>query len=85
MMSHLIYIYILSLSLPPAPSGSSRNWDHVTQQIGMFCYTGMSLEQVELLKKEHGIYMTKDGRVSVVSLTPKNIDYVARAIHLVTK
>lgn len=66
-------------------SGSSRDWSHVTDQIGMFCYTGMNLEQVEKLKAEHAIYMTKDGRVSVVSLTPKNVEYVARAIHLVTK
>lgn len=26
--------------------GSSRNWQHITDQIGMFCYTGMKPEQV---------------------------------------
>lgn len=51
----------------------------------MFCYTGLTTDQVELLKKDHGIYMTKDGRLSVVSLTPDNVDYVAKAIHSVTK
>lgn len=65
--------------------GSTRDWSHVTEQIGMFCYSGLSLEQVERLKAEHAIYMTKDGRISVVSLTPKNVDYVAKAIHMVTK
>ncbi len=65
--------------------GSSRDWSHVTRQIGMFCYSGLNLEQVERLKSEHAIYMTKDGRVSMVSLTPKNVDYVARAMHIVSK
>ena len=51
----------------------------------MFCYTGLNQEQVEKIKEEHAIYMTKDGRLSVVSLTQDNVDYVARAIHLVTQ
>ena len=72
--------FSLSLSL-----GSTRNWSHITEQIGMFCYTGLTTDQVELLKKDHGIYMTKDGRLSVVSLTPDNVEYVAKAIHSVTK
>ena len=78
----------LSLSLPYLfllNPGSSRDWSHVTRQIGMFCYTGLNQEQVEKLKEEHAIYMTKDGRLSVVSLTPDNVESVARAIHLVSK
>ena len=70
---------------PYTHAGSSRNWSHVTEQIGMFCYTGLNQEQVEKLKSEHAIYMTKDGRLSCVSLTPKNVEYVAQAIHSVTK
>lgn len=27
-------------------SGSTLNWDHITNQIGMFCYTGLTKEQV---------------------------------------
>ena len=26
--------------------GSSHNWQHITNQIGMFCYTGLKPEQV---------------------------------------
>lgn len=29
--------------------GSARNWDHITNQIGMFCYTGMNADQVMIL------------------------------------
>lgn len=26
--------------------GSSHNWQHITDQIGMFCFTGLKPEQV---------------------------------------
>lgn len=26
--------------------GSTKNWDHITNQKGMFCYTGLTPEQV---------------------------------------
>ena len=27
--------------------GSSRNWQHITEQIGMFCFTGLKPDQVK--------------------------------------
>ena len=66
-------------------AGSIRDWSHVTDQIGMFCYSGLNQDQVQKLQTDYAIYMTKDGRISMVSLAPNNIDYVAKAIHLVTK
>lgn len=32
-------------------------------QIGMFCYSGMTPEQVDRLTKEFHIYMTRNGRI----------------------
>lgn len=32
--------------------GNPHNWDHITSQIGMFCYTGLKPEQVDRLAKE---------------------------------
>ncbi|KHJ81127.1 hypothetical protein OESDEN_19187 [Oesophagostomum dentatum] len=29
--------------------GSTRNWQHITDQIGMFCYTGINPQQVRAL------------------------------------
>jgi len=66
-------------------AGSTRNWAHITDQIGMFCFTGMTAAQVEKLAKDHSIYLTKDGRVAIVGITTKNVDYLANAIHQVTK
>lgn len=68
-----------------AKEGSKRDWSHITRQIGMFCFSGMNEQQVERLRDEFHIYMTKDGRVSIVGLTTKNVEYVAKAMHEVTK
>lgn len=65
--------------------GSQRDWSHVTDTIGMFCYTGMSAERVTRLWNEFSVYLTKDGRVSIAGITSKNVDYLAHAIHQVTK
>lgn len=51
----------------------------------MFCYSGMTEQQVKKLQEEHAIYMTKDGRISMVALSNNNVDYVANAMHQVTK
>ena len=31
-----------------AKEGSTRNWEHITKQIGMFCFTGISPQQVRV-------------------------------------
>lgn len=58
---------------------SSNSWDHVVQQVGMFCFTGLSFHQVALLMKERHIYMPSSGRISVCGLNDQNMDHVARA------
>ncbi|KAF2460381.1 putative aspartate aminotransferase [Lineolata rhizophorae] len=64
--------------------GSRRDWSHITSQIGMFAYTGLGPEQMELLAKEHSVYATKDGRISVAGITTGNVQRLAEAIHAVT-
>jgi len=66
-------------------NGSSLNWNHITDQIGMFCFTGMNPQQVEKITKDFSVYMTKDGRISMAGVTSKNVDYLADAMHAVTK
>ena len=65
--------------------GSTRDWSHITNQIGMFAFSGLTGEQVDKLKNEYHIYMTRDGRMSISGLNEKNIPIVAKAIHEVTK
>lgn len=65
--------------------GSKHNWDHITNQIGMFAYTGIKPEAIEVLKNKYAIYMPYDGRVCIASVTQANMDYVCKAFHEVTE
>jgi aspartate aminotransferase len=66
-------------------NGSTHNWGHVTSQIGMFAYTGVTKDQVATLANDHHIYLTADGRISIAGLNTGNLDQVAKAFHTITK
>jgi aspartate/tyrosine/aromatic aminotransferase len=56
------------------------DWSHITTQIGMFSFTGLTTKQSETMVNKHSIYMTKNGRISVCGVTSKNVDYIAESI-----
>ena len=58
---------------------SGANWDHLTNQIGMFCYTGLSKEAAMHLRENSHIYIMSDGRINVCGINSHNADYVAKA------
>ncbi|KAJ5991008.1 hypothetical protein N7522_011215 [Penicillium canescens] len=53
-------------------------------QIGMFAYTGLKPEQMDALAKEHSVYATKDGRISVAGITSGNVGRLAESIFKIT-
>jgi aspartate/tyrosine/aromatic aminotransferase len=57
--------------------GTKGDWSHVTTQIGMFTFTGLTTKQSVTMVEKHHIYMTKNGRISIAGLTKANIPYVA--------
>ena len=61
------------------------NWDHIVRQIGMFAYTGLTANQVAMLKKEDAIYLTDDGRISIAGLNTSNVKKVAECFNRVSK
>lgn len=63
--------------------GSKHDWSHITSQIGMFAYTGLEAAQMDTLAKEHSVYATKDGRISVAGITTENVGRLAEAIYKV--
>lgn len=65
--------------------GSTRDWSHITNQIGMFCYSGLTPEQVDKLASEHHVYLTRNGRISIAGISSNNVEYLAKAMHAVTK
>ncbi|TPX07827.1 uncharacterized protein E0L32_010514 [Thyridium curvatum] len=60
--------------------GSKHDWSHITSQIGMFAYTGLSPEQMDALAKEHSVYATRNGRISVAGITSENVGRLAESI-----
>ena len=61
--------------------GSKHKWDHITDQIGMFAYTGLTADQMTKLAEEHSVYATKDGRISVAGITSDNVGRLAESIY----
>jgi aspartate/tyrosine/aromatic aminotransferase len=56
------------------------DWTHITSQIGMFSYTGLTTPQCENMINKWHCYMVKNGRISMSGVNSKNVGYVARAI-----
>ena len=68
-----------------AKVGSKRDWSHIVKQCGMFSYTGLSVEQIERLRTQYHVYILPSSRASVAAINPHNVEYLAKAIHEVTK
>ncbi len=61
-------------------AGVQQDMGFITQQIGMFSYSGLTKDQMVRLRNEFGIYGTDTGRMCVAALNSKNIDYVCASI-----
>ncbi|MFY9185508.1 MAG: amino acid aminotransferase [Limnohabitans sp.] len=61
-------------------AGVKQDMSFITQQIGMFSYSGLTKDQMVRLRNEFGVYGTDTGRMCVAALNSKNIDYVCAAI-----
>lgn len=60
--------------------GTPGDWSHITNQIGMFSYTGLTVPQCERMIANWHCYMLKNGRISMAGMTTGNVEYVARAV-----
>lgn len=60
--------------------GAPGTWNHITDQIGMFSYTGLSVKQCETLISKYHIYLLKSGRISMAGINEKNVKYLAESI-----
>jgi aromatic-amino-acid transaminase len=61
-------------------AGVKQDMGFITEQIGMFSYSGLSKDQMVRLRSEFGVYGTDTGRMCVAALNSKNIDHVCDAI-----
>ena len=59
---------------------TGRDWSFITQQIGMFSFSGLKPEQVDALREKHGIYFVRDGRINVAGMNAASMDRLCDAI-----
>ena len=63
-----------------ATAAPDRDFSHIERANGMFCYLGVSPQQVARLKQEFGIYLVDSGRINVCGITGENVTYLAESI-----
>ncbi|KNZ34168.1 MAG: aromatic amino acid aminotransferase [Methylibium sp. NZG] len=57
-----------------------RNFDYFLTQRGMFSYTGLSAEQVDVLREQHAVYLVRSGRMCLAGLNVNNVEATAVAM-----
>jgi len=72
-MRTVLYDELVSLQTP-------GSWTHITSQIGMFSFTGLTPAQSKAMVDKHHIYMLGNGRISMAGVTSTNVKYLAAAI-----
>ncbi|MBN2686431.1 MAG: aspartate/tyrosine/aromatic aminotransferase [Pontiellaceae bacterium] len=63
-----------------AARGVDQDFSFITEQRGMFSFSGLSDEVVAWLRENRAIYIVKGGRINLAGLTASNIDYVCDSI-----
>lgn len=58
----------------------SDRFDFIAHHRGMFSRLGLTEKNVQVLRKEFGIYMVSDSRINIAGLQPKTIDFLASSI-----
>jgi len=57
-----------------------RDFSHLVRATGMFCFLGVTPDQVTRLKKDYAIYMVDSSRINVAGITEANVEYLATSI-----
>ena len=57
-----------------------HDFSHLVRAVGMFCFLGVTPEQVARLKKEFGVYMVDSSRINIAGITAGNVNYLADSI-----
>ena len=60
--------------------GVARDCSFLTRHKGMFSFSGLTKEQVQIMREKNSIYIVGSGRINVAGLTESNIGTVCKAI-----
>ena len=58
----------------------NHDFSHLVLATGMFCFLGITPQQVARLKVDFGVYMVDSSRINIAGITPGNVDYLADSI-----
>ena len=68
-----------------AAAGVTEDMSFITDQVGMFSYSGLTKDQMLRLRSEFGVYGTDSGRLCIAALNDVNLGYVSDAIAAVVR
>ena len=57
-----------------------HDFSHLVRAVGMFCFLGITPEQVQRLKQDYGVYMVNSSRINIAGITAANVNYLAESI-----
>jgi aspartate/tyrosine/aromatic aminotransferase len=60
--------------------GVEQDFGYIARQRGMFSFSGLTPEQVRILRDEYAIYIVGSGRINVAGMTEDSMDYLCAAI-----
>jgi aromatic-amino-acid transaminase len=61
-------------------AGVTSDVSYITKQVGMFSYSGLSVDQMQRLRSEFGVYGVDSGRICVAALNHHNLAAVCSGI-----
>ncbi len=75
-------LYLIRESLIQRLNNRSQRIDfnYLRGHKGMFSFIDLNKHQVQKMIEKFAVYMTDNGRISLVGLTTKNIDYVVNSL-----
>jgi len=68
------------LNTPGKDECDLGTWNHITDQIGMFSYTGLTEKQCSILIHKYHIHLLSTGRISLSGVNTKNVEHLAECI-----
>ncbi len=63
-----------------ARKAPGHDFSHVVRATGMFCFLGVTPQQITRLKNDFGIYMVNSSRINIAGITAENVSYLADSI-----
>lgn len=63
-----------------AARGVDRDFSFITRQNGMFSFSGLTDDQVRVLRDDHSIYIVGGGRINVAGITASALDPLCDAV-----